>query len=726
MVFLALVPTLGLCAFVSYQLHRQSVARIHADAQRMAELAAAGQEGMVESTRQLLVALGELPQIRAGANQPLLNTHFRNLLFLFPSCLEFGLAGRDGQVVANSFPQGETDLSGQASFLQRVVETRRFGVGSYDPGNSRRPAGLWFGLPITGLTDGVPRVLYAVVDVQALKDVAGRAQLPAGAELIVCDAQGTVLAHIPDAGNWVGQSIAQTSLFQRSSADAGESIEETSLGGERLMFGFAPVQADSAAPLKIWVGIPKEAAFAETRTTFIWMLLLLGLAGVVAWTAARWYASVRILRPVNQLVAAAERLGTMDWTARTGLPHDRGELGQLAGRFDELARKLELQQEEKERSDREVRAAEMKFRTLVEQSLAGIYIIQDGNLVYVNPKFCEIVGRSPEELLGKPVLDVIAEEDRAMVAENIRKRLEGAEQSIRYQLRCVRPDGTLVHVEAHGAASESGGRPAIIGILLDISEQLEAESEVRRLNAELEQRVKLRTAQLEVANKELEAFSYSVSHDLRAPLRHIDGFVNLFQQSAADQLDEKGRRYLHTISDAARRMGCLIDDLLAFSRMGRTELQQTLCDTAALVAELTRDLAAAHPGRRITWQVGPLPEVRADPPMLRQVFTNLLSNAVKYSRDRDPAIIEVRADTSTPGEVVFSIRDNGVGFDPRYAHKLFGVFQRLHRNEEFEGTGIGLANVRRIVARHGGRTWAEGRPGEGAVFCFTLPATTPC
>jgi signal transduction histidine kinase len=243
---------------------------------------------------------------------------------------------------------------------------------------------------------------------------------------------------------------------------------------------------------------------------------------------------------------------------------------------------------------------------------------------------------------------------------------------------------------------------------------------VKRQAEELDARVRKRTAQLEVANRELEAFSYSVSHDLRAPLRHIDGFADLLRQSHGPELGEEGARYLDIISDSVKQMGRLIDDLLTFSRMARVEMHRERVDMGALARAVSRELPVHPPQRVVEWQIPALPEVRGDGAMLRQVWVNLLSNAVKYTSRRDRAKIEVRC-REGDGELEFSVHDNGAGFDMKYADKLFGVFQRLHRSEEFEGTGVGLASVRRIVARHGGRTWAHGHLGEGAVIFFTLP-----
>jgi signal transduction histidine kinase len=274
-----------------------------------------------------------------------------------------------------------------------------------------------------------------------------------------------------------------------------------------------------------------------------------------------------------------------------------------------------------------------------------------------------------------------------------------------------------------------------VGLLTDafnrMLTQIHKQNETLRKNeAELEHRVADRTAQLELANQELEAFSYSVSHDLRAPLRHIDGFAGLLGAHIKTGLDDKGRRYLTTISDAAKRMGRLIDDLLGFSRSARSAMRLTTVDQAALVSAIIRENYESKNGTTITWNIEPLPPVQADGPMLRQVWANLIENAVKYSGNSPQPRVHIGSEpaekSSHPlraGQLVFFVRDNGVGFDMKYHGKLFGVFQRLHGPTEFEGTGIGLANVRRIITRHGGQTWAEGRVGEGATFYFSLPHT---
>ena len=227
--------------------------------------------------------------------------------------------------------------------------------------------------------------------------------------------------------------------------------------------------------------------------------------------------------------------------------------------------------------------------------------------------------------------------------------------------------------------------------------------------------------ELEAKSKELEAFAYSVSHDLRAPLRHVVGYTELLQKRAASSLDETSHRYMVTIRDSARRMGILIDDLLAFSRVGRVEMQMAPVSLEQLVKEALSEVRQETDGRDIVWRIGALPTVYGDRSMLKLVLVNLISNAVKFTRPRRQAEIEIGASDGRQGEAVVFIRDNGVGFDMKYVDKLFAVFRRLHQAEEFEGTGIGLASVQRIVQRHRGRVWAEGVVDRGATFYFAVP-----
>jgi PAS domain S-box-containing protein len=314
-------------------------------------------------------------------------------------------------------------------------------------------------------------------------------------------------------------------------------------------------------------------------------------------------------------------------------------------------------------------------------------------------------------------------DDRSRVGNELQAALRG-ECEYAPEFRIIRADGSIHHIKANSQAfwDENGKPTRIVGTNTDITEHRQAQQEILRLNAELEQRVLDRTVQLTAANQELEAFSYSVSHDLRAPLRAVDGFSRMVADEYAEKLDDEGRRMLEVIRSETQRMGQLIDDLLTFSRLGRQQTEPETIDMRELAQAVYDELLAEEPPvRKLKLDLQPLPAIEGTRTMIRQVWVNLIGNAIKFTKGREVGEIEIAAQQGEDDVPVFRIKDNGAGFDMRFADKLFGVFQRLHGPEEFPGTGVGLALVQRIVHRHGGRIWAEGKVDHGATFYFTLP-----
>lgn len=368
-------------------------------------------------------------------------------------------------------------------------------------------------------------------------------------------------------------------------------------------------------------------------------------------------------------------------------------------------------------ANRALRRSEERLSvTLYSIGEAVVTTDMEGRITSMNRTAELVTGWPASEALGRPcgeVLQLIDEETQEPADVGVAEALatgscSGADRA----LALVSRSGSRLSVLRSVARIQDKEQKRFLGAVLVIRDV----SESRRL-----EKARVHFAErLEVANKELESFSYSVSHDLRAPLRHIQGYIDLFSREMQGRLTEKGQRYLNTIGNSARDMGTLIDDLLSFSRMGRAEMTETTVDPLELVEGVRRDLELARGCGAIEWRISRLPQVRGDRAMLRQVFANLLDNAVKYSRKKEHAVIEIDCVGEEGDRSVFRVRDNGAGFDMKYSDKLFGVFQRLHRADEFEGTGIGLANVQRIVKRHGGRVWAEGRLGEGASIYFTL------
>jgi PAS domain S-box-containing protein len=386
---------------------------------------------------------------------------------------------------------------------------------------------------------------------------------------------------------------------------------------------------------------------------------------------------------------------------------------------------------ERKRAEEERRQSAERFRAIADYTYDWEYWIGvDGKLLWLNPAVERITGYSVDECMGMSdfPIPIVAEADRETVARQIREAIQGSSRND-FEFRVRHKDGRLPWVAASWQPiyDLQGTRLGHRSSIRDISERKQAQEALQKLMAELELRVEERTNELseanqalQAANKELESFSYSVSHDLRAPLRAIDGFSRMVLMGYADKLDDEGRRKLNVIRSNAQQMDKLISDLLAFSRLGRKEMVQASLNMDALVRSAWKELTLLNPERRIQFSVKRLPHAMGDEALMREVVVNLLSNAIEFSKFRENAIVEVGAYAEKETNVYF-VKDNGVGFDMEYYDKLFGVFQRLHSSDEFEGTGVGLAIVERIIRRHGGRVWAEGKVGEGATFYFALP-----
>jgi PAS domain S-box-containing protein len=374
---------------------------------------------------------------------------------------------------------------------------------------------------------------------------------------------------------------------------------------------------------------------------------------------------------------------------------------------------------ERKRVEEKLRIAALYTHSLIEASLDPLVTIsREGKITDVNEATEKVTGVSRERLIGSDFSNYFTDPESARRGYE-QVFAQGSVQDYPLAIRSTTGKVTDVLYNATVFKNEAGEVEGVFAAARDVTERKQAEKEVRRLNAELEQRVIQRTAQLEAANKELEAFTYSVSHDLRAPLRHISGFSKILTEEYGSSLAPEGQHHLQRIQEGTQRMGLLVDDLLNLGRIGRHEVRLQISGLNAIVNEVIAELKPECAGRQVEWKVDSLPFVECDPALMKQVLQNLVSNALKFTRPRSPAVIEIGQETQAGTPVVF-VRDNGVGFNMKYSDKLFGVFQRLHRPEDFEGTGVGLATVQRIIQKHGGRIWAEAELDKGATFYFTL------
>ncbi len=597
------------------------------------------------------------------------------------------------------------------------------------------------GLPSVSLAVplGSDQCLVASLNLRRLNSMIGRITKDQKYAYIV-DRQGRVVSHPDITLAKERRDVSDLSAIKAGMLGKYGSYRYTFQGTDRI----ASVAVIPETGWLLAVAQPVDQAFAPLRR--VKLIFAIGLAVTACLALVSALASIRrLLRPLDALGRNAQSITAGDYALKAQ-PPGFGELDLLAERFVMMAEAVDQREEELMQRNEELTMTEEELRqqmdeathshdelckahillqTVVDASPIAISCLDlDGRVILWNPAAETIFGWQTDEVVGlvSPLISPETYEESRQFLQDVVRGGVVLDREIRRRRR----SGEAIDLSLSGTVLRGGDHVpyGILALYDDITERKKSEKEIQTMNAELEQRVKARTVQLEAANRELESFCYAVSHDLRAPLRHIDGFSHALLEDCGALLPESGVEHLGRVRRATARMAQLIDDLLELSRMSRGQMHLERVDLSGMVREIVAELAKDAPTRAVELVVADGVWVSADPRLIRVVMDNLLGNAWKYTGRNRSARIEFGAEVRK-GEQTCFVRDDGAGFDMTYADKLFGPFQRLHSVEEFEGTGVGLATVQRIINRHGGSVWGEGEPGVGATFYFTLPSV-PC
>jgi signal transduction histidine kinase len=751
LVVVIVLPLVAITGYLLYEQAQRELTDAQADVRKLAETHADRAARYVADTRAALQAIAWRPLVRA-MDPARCDPGLRELLDLYPKAANFLVVNREGRTVcgAAALPTGRGLRVANAALLREALATGSFALSRPIIG---RDSNRWLVAavqPVVGKDGAVAGTVEMLIDLASWDLLPQEGGLPAGV-IVVLLSDSVVIASSSEPEAWIGRDVSGSEIMAHLRAAPAGTVRARGAEDIERIWGFQRV-ADTG--WRVLASIPAAQVIGPARARTAKVVLLVSLVIAMVFLLAVAFAR-RLARPVALIAQALRQRteGREDVAVPVSGPREIAAMASELNRGVErlaLSRRLFAALSEVNETIVRVHARADLFREVCRicvermQFLIASVALVDAPRRRIVPQ--EYAGSSsgvlaeftypldPADPLAATVTSTAVRTRRAAVANDadadpakaatrpIRERI-GSKSTAAFPLF---QSGEVIGALTVHAATIDFFDASMVELLTrmadDISFALDKLAEQGKLGAlthELEERVRQRTADLEAANLELEAFSYSVSHDLRAPVRHVDGFLRLLEKEVAPP-SARALHYIDTIAAAARRMGSLIDDLLTLSRTGRQELALRRVDLGAMVRDLIREFGLESGKRKVLWSVDELPEVMADASLLRIVLHNLLSNAFKYSRAQPMARIAVEARTADRGVVEITVRDNGVGFDPRFTDKLFGVFQRLHRDEDFEGTGIGLATARRILHRHGQRIWAVGEMGKGAAFTFTI------
>ena len=712
---LMISAALPLALLLTYHMQREAAAEIEKAGllvSGLAQVVAVQSAAALAESERVARYLAERPQVRA-LDPARCDVYLEELLNLNRQFVNITTVDATGNVVCSALKSAlaAPPQVGNAPWFRRLVESRGYVIGSPQRGLFSGRLIAPTGYPIRATDGEVIGAAGVAINLAVFEPIVAAA-LPEGGVAVVIDGDGVVIARSEDASQYVGKNIRNTgvgrAIFERRLRG------EINVGGDGVerYYAYQPIERSGWTAV---VGVSTDVIHAEARRDALTNGLI-GLAILLSSALLVLVIHRRIAAPMRALVGASRRVadGQLDQRAPEYGPL---EVVEVAAGFNRMLDTIPL-------IEGELRRSEEQYRTLFDASPDAIRVICDEIVVLINPAGLRLFGAaSRDDIIGRPVLESTHPDFQEMVREDIRAATVEKRAVVRAAQLLVLADGTNVEVEAATLPFAYRGKPAALNTLRDQRERLAAERAIQRLNAELESRVQARTAELYRANQSLEAFGYTVAHDLRAPLRSIAGFAALIRENYADKLGNDGEQMLARVTAGVDNMNHLIDGLLAMARLERVELAFSDVDLSALARASVAELRQRDPARSV--EVVVVAEMRAvaDQRLIRNVIDNLIGNAWKFTAAGENARIEFGSVAHADGLAYF-VRDNGAGFESQYAGKLFNTFHRLHAADEFPGTGIGLASVKRIVEHHGGKVWAEGAVGQGACFYFTL-ATGP-
>lgn len=770
----ALLPVLLLMAYIGWLNTEEKIAQQRTRATHLAELLAREQALPFALGRQLLHSLATTHAVAEPDKPAACSAILKKAAADNPYVTVINMFAPAGDLLHSSSATSPTSAADR-DWFREALSSERIVVSDYLIGKISKKPAIVMALPLRDKAGKTRAVLALGIDLAWIGRALASVPTAADTNIVVVDGRGTVLA--PE--RWLGRSVAEHPVFKRvSGITKTTSFEAVGIDGVERIFVARPLNPDLGGKSYLWVASPKSSAAAAVLHDLLGGTLLV-FATVLALFAAIWWEGSRIvLRPVRRLREAARQLGGSQLSARTNLPHGGDEIGRLAASFDEMAEKIESREQELERSRESLLRANRALRvlgevkdviahteseqTLFDELCQSIAASSNCRLVFIAraddsaDKPLTVVAQAglpddsrdklprswAEDERGRCAAGTAVRDNRPCVVYDVRQDPDYAScHPLAFELGIetivglpVRVGGRVWGVLVIGSSLVSVFDAEEIRLLEELAEDIgrgietlhlraekqAAEAALLNMMGELERRVEERTRDLEAANRDLQSFSYSVSHDLRAPLRSIEGFAQALEEECGAMLTADCRGYLTRIRDAAQRMGILIEDMIRLAQITGLEMRTTTVDLSALAAAIGAELAAAQTQRQMRLTIAPGLTVSGDPGLLRVLMQNLLENAWKYSARLPQAEIEFGLMSLPSGERAYFVRDNGAGFDMAFADQLFRPFSRLHHAEDYAGSGIGLATVARIVARHGGRVWAEAEKDKGATFHFVL------